>query len=67
MALEQGIDTVKATSMVKQSDKDRRELLKRLYNFDWLDAANYDLAFNTDRISVEFAADTIVAAADALP
>jgi cytidylate kinase len=67
MALEQGIDTVKATSMVQQSDKDRRELLKRLYNFEWLDAANYDLAFNTDRISVEFAADTIVAAAGALP
>jgi Cytidylate kinase-like family len=67
LAMEQGIDTVKATSMVKQSDKDRRELLKRLYNFNWLDAANYDLSFNTDRVSVDFAADTIVAAAAALP
>jgi len=63
LALEQGIDTVRAETMVKQSDKDRRELLKRLYNFDWLDSANYDLAI----ISVDFAADTITAAASTLP
>ena len=67
MALEQGIDTIKAAALVKQSDKDRRELLKRLYGFDWLDSANYDLSISTDRISIDFAADTIIAAAEALP
>jgi len=66
-ALEQGIDFVKAEAMVKQSDKDRRELLKRLYNFDWLNAFVYDLTVSTDRLSTEFAADTIVAAAQAIP
>ena len=66
-ALEQGIDFVKAEAMVKQSDKDRRELLKRLYNFDWLNASVYDLTVSTDRLSTEFAADTIVAAAQAIP
>jgi cytidylate kinase len=67
LAFEQGIDRVKATAMVKQSDKDRRELLKRLYNFDWLDSSHYDLSLNTDRLSTEFAAETIVAAAQAFP
>jgi cytidylate kinase len=66
-ALEQGIDFVKAEAMVKQSDKDRRDLLKRLYNFDWLNASAYDLTVNTDRLSTEFAADMIAAAAQALP
>lgn len=67
LALEQGIDFVKAEAMVKQSDKDRRDLLKRLYSFDWLDSSYYDLTLNTDRLTTEFAADTIVAAAEALP
>jgi cytidylate kinase len=67
LALEQGIDFVKAETLVKQSDKDRRDLLKRLYNFDWLDSSNYDLTVNTDRLPIEFAADTIVAAAQNLP
>jgi CMP/dCMP kinase len=67
LALEQGIDFVKAESLVKQSDKDRRDLLKRLYNFDWLDSSHYDLTLNTDRFAIEFTADTIVAAAQALP
>jgi len=67
LALEQGIDFVKAESLVKQSDKDRRELLKRLYSFDWLDSSHYDLTLNTDRLAIEFAADTIAAAAAALP
>lgn len=67
LALEQGIDFVKAEAMVKQSDKDRRDLLKRLYSFDWLDSSYYDLTLNTDRLATEFAADTIVAAAEALP
>ena len=66
-ALEQGIDFIKAEAMVKQSDKDRRDLLKRLYNFDWLNASVYDLTVSTDRLSTEFAADTIVAAAQAIP
>lgn len=65
-ALEQGLDFDKAEALVKQSDKDRRDLLKRLYHFDWLDPTIYDLSLNTDRLSIEFAADSVVAAADAI-
>lgn len=66
LALEQGVDQVQAEAMVKQSDRDRRELLKRLYHFDWLDSAMYDLSLNTDHLSVEYAADVIAAAAEEL-
>ena len=66
-AEEQGLDFEKARLLVKQSDKDRRDLLKRLYQFDWLESTIYDLTIGTDHISPEFAADTIVAAAEAVP
>lgn len=66
LAFEQGIDFVKAESLVKKSDKERRELLKRLYGFDWLDPAYYDLTLNTDRLSMDFAADMVVSAAEAI-
>ncbi len=48
---------------MKQSDKDRTELLRRVYHFDWLDAATYDLAINTDHLSLKYATDMILAAA----
>jgi CMP/dCMP kinase len=63
MAEEQGIALAQATAAVKQSDRDRTELLKRLYHFDWLDASMYDLTLNTDRLSLDFATDAIVEAA----
>jgi cytidylate kinase len=66
-AMEQGIPVEKAEAMVRQSDRDRRDLLKRLYHFDWLDSTMYDLSLNTDHLSVEFAAETIVAAAREMP
>ncbi len=66
LALEQGVDFVKAESLVKQSDKDRRDLLKRLYKFDWLDSSHYDFTINTDRLSADFAADTIAAAVESI-
>jgi cytidylate kinase len=67
LAVEQAVDLTKAEVMVKQSDKDRRELLKRVYHFDWLDASFYDVTLNTDHLSDDFAADAIVAAAKAYP
>ena len=67
LAGEQAIDFTKAQAMLKQSDKDRRDLLKRLYHFDWLDSTMYDLTLNTDHLSVDFATETVVAAAAEMP
>ena len=67
LAAEQGIDLEKARSTVKQSDKDRGDLLKRVYKFDWLDSAMYDLALNTDHLSLDYATEAIYTAARELP
>jgi cytidylate kinase len=64
LAAEQATDLDKAAAAVKQSDKDRGELMKRIYHFDWLDAGMYDLTLNTDHLSAEHAADAIARAAE---
>jgi cytidylate kinase len=60
---EQNIDEKQALTQVRTSDKDRAELLKKVYKFDWLDSARYDLTINTDNISTDVAIDAIIAAA----
>lgn len=67
LAAEQGGDLEKAALLVKQSDKDRRELMKRTHHVDILSAELYDISLNTDRISLDLATETIVAAAQQLP
>jgi cytidylate kinase len=62
LAEEQNIDLKRAETLVKQSDKDRSELLKRVYHFDWLSANMYDLTVNTDRLDIDFATDMVLAA-----
>jgi len=44
----------------------RAEYLKRLFNVDWLDTRNYDLAIDTGRFGVDKATDIIARAARAL-
>jgi cytidylate kinase len=67
VAEEQGIDLQAATTMVNQSDRDRTELMRRVYRFDWLDAAGYDLCLSTDSLPADFGVETITAAAAAHP
>jgi cytidylate kinase len=62
LAAEQSIDIKRAAELIKQSDKDRTELLKRVYHFNWLDANMYDLTINTDQLTIDYATDVIVAA-----
>ena len=63
LAREQSLSEDEARKRVRDSDKERADLLKRVYHFAWLDATVYDLSLNTDLLSEEFAVDTIVAAA----
>ena len=62
LAEEQTTDIKKAAELIKQSDKDRSELLKRVYHFNWLDANMYDLTINTDHLSIEYATNMIITA-----
>lgn len=66
-AREQNIGRDEALNLLKQSDKDRRNLLRTVYHLDWADAANYDITLNTDHLSEDWAVETIVAAAREMP
>jgi cytidylate kinase len=60
---EQNLDEKQALANVRSSDKERSDLLKKVYKFDWLDSSKYDLTINTDNISQDAAIDAIIAAA----
>jgi cytidylate kinase len=49
-----------ALEMVKRSDKERKEIVKERYNYDWLDSSMYDLVIDTTDISYEQVAETIL-------
>jgi CMP/dCMP kinase len=67
LAVEQELTLDEARMRIKQSDKDRGELLRRIYHFEWLDAAMYDISFKTDRLSLDYVADAVVSAAKDVP
>ena len=66
-AIEQGVARAEAEEAIKQSDRDRRGLLKNVYHFEWADATGYDLTLNTDYLAEDWAVDAIVGAAKAMP
>lgn len=48
-----------ASSMVHRADLDRRAYIQRYFHRDWHDPLLYDLHLNTDRLSIDEAADMI--------
>jgi cytidylate kinase len=67
LAAEQDISVSQAIINVKQSDKDRSDLLRKLYHFSWLDASLYDLSLSTDHLPLETVTDIIAAAVRSYP
>jgi hypothetical protein len=63
----QNVDRAAAALLVDDFDRQRKEFFRRVYKADWLDAGNYDLILNTDRVSVDLARDMIVATAREVP
>jgi cytidylate kinase len=61
LAIEQKVTVEQAMLTVKQSDRDRAELFRRVYHMDWMDAGVYDLCVNTDTVPHDVAAQTVVA------
>lgn len=59
------LTTEQAEKRIRDSDKSRADYLKRFYSIDE-NAADYDLVVNTDRLSVEHAAELILQAADSV-
>jgi cytidylate kinase len=66
LAVEQKTTLEQAQSAIKQSDRDRDELFRRVYRIGWLDASVYDLCINTDVIDHDVAVDAVVAAVKAM-
>jgi len=57
-----GLDKRAAQHRLRASDRARFDYLRRYHDADWLDPTLYHLVLNTGRLSVETAADLIVAA-----
>lgn len=56
-----------AWQMIYQRDEGSAGYMKRFYHVDWADPALYHLVLNTDRVSVEMAAQIVVTAVNHLP
>ncbi len=62
-----GEDLYGALDLIRQSDRRRRAFIRQFYGADWLDPRRYDVIVRTDEISVERAAQAIVASVQAAP
>jgi cytidylate kinase len=62
LAEREHITTAAARAMVADADRDRRAFVRDLYGKDIDDPAGYDLWVNTGTLSLDAAADIIVAA-----
>ena len=67
LAQEQQVPVEQALATIRQSDRDREELFRRIYRIGWLDAAVYDLCINATVVAPEVAAEAVAAAVQALP
>jgi CMP/dCMP kinase len=66
-AKELGVSFDEAAKTIKHSDKERAGLFRKVYHMDWLDAAMYDMAINTDYLAHDFITETVAAGARSLP
>lgn len=58
-----GLDEAQAARAVERSDANRADYIKRFYGISSEDPTHYDLVINTDRLSLQDAAELVVAAA----
>jgi cytidylate kinase len=57
------VDAKRAEKAIKDSDKDREDFLKRFYSVAHESAWHYDIVLNTDMLTMQQAADVVLAAA----
>lgn len=60
---ENGVGKEIAEKMIERSDHDRKGFFRFAFNEDWLNPHLYDLILNTDKLSIQSAANMIVEAA----
>jgi Cytidylate kinase-like family len=64
---EQKIDEKEALAFVKNSDKQRIDFFKHIYNTEWLDSSHYDMTLNTDDIDVDTAVSMVMTGIESTP
>jgi cytidylate kinase len=57
---ERGISEKEALAIIKDSDRQRVDFFKHVYNVDWLDSSLYDMSLNTDDIDIETAVNMVM-------
>jgi cytidylate kinase len=67
IAEEQGLAAKEALAYVKESDHQRINFFKHVYNVDWLDSSLYDLGINTDDVDVETAVTMVLTGIEKTP
>lgn len=65
IAEEQGLSEKDAAATIKNSDHQRIDFFKHIYNIDWLDSSHYDMTLNTDDIDVETAVSMVMTGIEA--
>lgn len=63
VAMREDLEAGTAEKVVRESDRERADYIRRFYGARWDDPLAYDLVFNTAQISVEQAAQGVVLAA----
>jgi hypothetical protein len=66
MALREDLPTNTAERTLRDSDRDRLDFYRRVYDVQWDDPARYDCVLNTARLGIEAAAGVVVIAARGL-
>lgn len=61
MATVLDVDQAQAMQLIQQRDKGQRELVKTHYRIDSANPEHYDLVFNTERMSLDTAAELLLA------
>jgi hypothetical protein len=62
---EQGLSEKDASTLVKNSDHQRIDFFKHVYNIDWLDSSHYDMTLNTDDIEPDTAVSMVMTGIEA--
>ncbi len=60
MVLREDIPIALAERVVRDSDRDRRDFYRRLYDLQWDDPTLYDCVVNTARLTIEEAAESVI-------
>jgi cytidylate kinase len=62
LAMDAKTSVEEAQELVKDTDSQRQEFFKHVYNVEWLDSSLYDLTINTDEVDVDAAVASVMTA-----